>query len=91
MEGDFSRSLKSKLNSGGLDFSLSAICCVRSFHVPPRSGPYGNMKSTKNGIITADFMGEFDRSMKPSNIIENTAMRYSAAYPMGAERVVFRG
>ena len=41
----------------------------------------------KNGIITLDFMGEFDRSMKPSNIIENTAMRYSAAYPMGAERI----
>ena len=48
------------------------------------------MKSTKNGIIPNDFMGEFDRSMKPSNIIENTAMRYSAAYPMGRERIVIR-
>ena len=48
------------------------------------------MKSAKNGIILFDFMGEFYRSMKPSNTTKKTGMGYSAAYPTGAERCLFQ-
>ena len=41
----------------------------------------------KNGIILVDFMDEFCRSMKPLQTLKNTGMGYSAAYPMGRERI----
>ena len=41
-------------------------------------------------IISVDFIVEFYRSMKTSYAIENTGIGYSAAYPMGAERCLFK-
>lgn len=45
------------------------------------------MLKVKNGIIPVDFYGRilpFHETV--TNIEKKTAMRYSAAYPMGAER-----